>query len=83
MKPIEVTPDFYADCNEDSNKKDPKFKLGDHVRISKYKDIFAKGYNPYWPEEVLVVNKIKNTVPCTYLISDLNGEEIVASFYKK
>ena len=66
-----------------SNKKDPKFKVGDHVRISKYKNIFAKGYTPNWSEEVFVVNKIKNTVPCTYSISDLNGEEISGSFYEK
>ena len=70
MKPIEVTSDSYADCNEDSNKKDPKFKVGDHVRISKYKHIFAKGYAPNWSEEVFVVGKIKNTVPYTYVISD-------------
>ena len=44
MKPIEVTSDSYAEYNEDSNEKDPKFKAGDHARISKYKNIFAKGY---------------------------------------
>ena len=48
MKPIDVTSDSYAEYNEDFNKKDPKFKVGDHVRISKYKDIFAKGYTPNW-----------------------------------
>ena len=48
MKPIEVTDDSYVEYNEDFNKKDPKFKVGDHVRISKYKNIFAKGYNPNW-----------------------------------
>ena len=49
MKPIEVTGDYYAEYNEDpSNKKDPKFKVGDSVRISKYKNIFAKGYTPNW-----------------------------------
>ena len=46
MKPIDVTDDSYAEYNEDFNKKDPKFKVGDHVRISKYKNIFAKGYAP-------------------------------------
>ena len=69
--------------NEDSNKKNPKFKVGDHVRISKYKNIFAKGYVPNWSEEIFVINKIKNTVPWTYAISDLNGEEITGSFYEK
>ena len=82
MKPIDVTNDSYAEYNENSNKKDPKFKVGDHVRISKYKNIFAKGYTPNWSEEVFVINKIKNTVPWTYAINDLNGEEITGSFYE-
>ena len=54
-----------------SNKKNPKFKVGNNVRISKYRNIFAKGYTPNWSEEVSVINKIKNTV-----ISDLNGKGI-------
>ena len=83
MKPINVTSSSYAEYNEDTNKKDPKFKVGDHVRISKYKIIFAKGYTPNWSEEVFVINKIKNTVPWTYVISDLNGELITGSFYEK
>ena len=83
IKPIEVTSDYHAEYNEDSNKKKPKFKVGDHVRISKYKNIFANGYAPNWSEEVFVINKIKNTVPWTYAISDLNGEEITGSFYEK
>ena len=83
LKPIDVTSDSYAEYNEDSNKKDPKFNVGDHVRISKYKSIFAKGYTPNWSEEVFVVSKIKNTVPWTYVVSDLNGEEITGSFYEK
>ena len=65
------------------NDKDPKFKVGDHVRISKYKNIFAKGYTPNWSEEVFVVNKIKNTVPWTYVINDPSGEEITGTFYEK
>ena len=83
MKPIDVTSDSYAEYNEDSNVTKPKFKVGDHVRISKYKNIFAKGYAPNWSEEVFVINKIKNTVPWTYVINDLNGEEITGSFYEK
>ena len=83
MKPIDVTDDSYAEYNEDFNKKDPKFKVGDHVRISKYKNIFAKGYAPNWLEEVFVVSKIKNAVPWTYVVSDLNGEEITRNFYEK
>ena len=83
MTPIDVTDDSYAEYSEDFNKKDPKFKVGDHVRISKYKNIFAKGYTPNWSEEVFVINKIKNTVPWTYAISNLNDEEITGTFYEK
>ena len=83
MNPIDITSDFYAEYNEDSNKKDPKFKVGDHVRISKYKNIFAKGYAPNWSEEVFIVNKIKSAVPWTYVVSDLNDKKIIGSFYEK
>ena len=83
MKPIEVTSDSYAKYNEESNKKSPKYKFGDHVRISKYKNIFVKGYIPNWSEEIFIVSKIKNTVSWTYVINDLNGEEITGSFYEK
>ena len=83
MKPIDVTSDSFAGYNEDSDKKNPKFKLGDHVRISKYKNIFAKGYAPNWSEEIFVIKKVKNTVPWTYVINDLNNEEIIGSFYEK
>ena len=82
MKPIDVTDDSYAEYNAYFNKKDPKFKVGDHVRVSKYKNIFAKGYVPNWSEEVFVVSKVKNTVPWTYVINDLSGEEITGSFYE-
>ena len=68
IKPIEVTDDSYAEINEIANKKDPKFKVGDNLRISKYKNIFAKGYTPNWSEEVFIIVKIKNTVPWTYAI---------------
>ena len=61
MKPIDVIDNYYAEYNEDFNKRDPKFKVGDRVRISKYKNIFAKGYTPNW-SEVFVISKIKNTV---------------------
>ena len=64
------------------NDRDPKFKIGDYVRISKYKNIFAKGYMPNWSEEVFIISKIKNTVPWTYVINDLNGEEIIGTFYE-
>ena len=83
IKPIDVTSDSSAEYNKDFNKKDPKFKVGDHVRISKYKNIFAKGYAPNWLEEVFVVSGIKNTVPRTYFVRDLNGEKISGSSYEK
>ena len=65
MKTINVTDDSFAEYNEDSNKRNSKFKAGDHVRISKYKNIFAKGYAPNWTEEIFVIKKVKNTVPWT------------------
>ena len=65
MKPIDITDDSYAEYNEDFNKKDPRFNVGDHVKISKYKNIFAKGYAPNWLQEAFVVSKIKNAVPWT------------------
>ena len=64
-------------------KENPKFKVGDHVRISKYKNTFAKGYAPNWSEEVFVVSKIKNAGLRIYVISELNGEEITGRFYEK
>ena len=67
MKLIDVASDSYAEYNEDSNEKDPKFKVGDHVIISKYRNIFAKGYSQMWSEESFVVIKIKNTVLRTYV----------------
>ena len=67
MRPIDVTPDSYAEYNEDSNEKDPKFKVGNHVRISKYRNISAKGYIQIWSEESFVVFKIKNAVLRTYV----------------
>ena len=83
IKPINVTSDSYAEYNENSNKRNPKFKVGDNVRISKYKNLFAKGYVPNWLEEIFVIKKVKNTVPWTYDINDLNNEEIIGSFYEK
>ena len=83
MKPIDIMSDSYAEYNEDFNEKEPKFKIGDRVRISKHKNVFAKGYTQNWSEEIFVVSKIKNTVPWTYVISDLNGEPITGSFYEK
>ena len=76
MKPIDVKDNTYINIGKEINDKDPKFKVDDHVRISKYKNIFARGYTPNWSEEIFVIKEIKNTVPWTYVINDLNGEEI-------
>ena len=83
MKPIDVISDFYAEYNEDSNEKDPKFKVSNHVRILKYKNIFAKRYTSNWSEEAFFISKVNNIVPWTDVISDLNGEEIAGVFYAK
>ena len=83
MKPVNVKDNTYIDFGKEVIDKDPKFKIGDLVRLSKHKNIFAKGYTPNWSEEVFVISKIKNTVPWTYVINDPNGEEIIGSFYEK
>ena len=63
MKPIDVKDNTYINTDQEINNKDPNFKVGDHVRISKYKNIFAKDYTQNWSEEVFVIKKVKNTVP--------------------
>ena len=82
MKPVDVKDNTYIGFKKEVNDKNPKFKVGDHVRISKYKNIFAKGYMPNWSEEIFIIKKIKNTAPWTYVINDLNGEEIIGTFYE-
>ena len=83
MKPVDVKDNTYIDSSKEVNDKNPKFKVGDLVRISKYKNIFAKGYTPNQSEERFMIKEVKNTVPWTYLINDLNGEEIIETFYGK
>ena len=83
MKPVDVKSNTCIDSSKDINYKDPKFKVGDFVRISKFRDIFAKDYVPNWSEEVFVIKKVKNTVSLTYFFNDLNGEEFVGTFYEK
>ena len=83
MKPIDVTNNTYLDFGKEVNDNNPKLKVGDHVRISKYKNIFAKGYTPNWFEEVFVIKKIKNTVPWGYAIDYRNSEEINGTFYER
>ena len=74
MKSVDVKSSTYIDGSKEINDKDPKFEIGDIVRISKFKNIFEKGYVSNWSEEVFAIKKVKNTVPWTYVISDLNGE---------
>ena len=81
MKPVDFKDNTYIDFKKEVNDKELKFKVGDNVRISKYKNIFAKGYTTNWFEEVFVIQKVKNTVSWTYVINDLNGEEIIRTFY--
>ena len=85
MKPVDVKLNKYIFSNKEINNKDPKFKIGNIVRISKYKNIFAKGYTPKWTEEVfvIVIKKVKNTVLWADVINNLNREEITGKFYKK
>ena len=84
IKPTDVTDDSYAEYNEDLKKKeDHKFKVCDHVRVSKYKNIFSEGYAPNWSVKVFVVSKIKTTVPWTYVGNDLHGKKITRRFYEK
>ena len=83
MKPIDLKDNTYISTDKEINNKSPKFKVGDHVRISKCKNVFAEGYTPNRSEEVFVIKKVKNTVPWTYVIDNLNGEEITGTFYEK
>ena len=83
MKPINIKDNRYINFEKEVYNKNPKFKVGDYVRISKYKNIFAKGYMANWSEEVFIISKIKDTVPWTYDINDLNGEKIAGIFYEK
>ena len=82
MKPIDVKSNTYINIDKEVNDNDPKFKVGDHVRIPKYKNIFAKGYTPNWSEHIFVIKEIKYTVPWTYVIIDLNGQEMIGTFYE-
>ena len=83
IKSVDVKDNTYIDSEKEVSNKDPKFKIGDQVIIYKYKNILAKGYTPNWFEEAFVIKKVKNTVPWTYVINDLNGEKIIGTFYEK
>ena len=82
MKPADVKWNTNIEYSKGINNKNAKFKVSDNVIISKYQNIFAKGYNPNWSNEVFAIKKVKNTVPWTYVISDLKGKEIVGTFYE-
>ena len=83
MLNVNVKDNTYIDIGKDVNDKDPKFPVGDHVGISKYKNIFAEEYTHNWSEEIFAISKIKNTFPWTYVINDPHGEEIIGIFYEK
>ena len=83
IKPIDVENNTYIDTGKELNDNDPKFKVGDRMIISKYKNIFAKDYTPKWYEEMFVITKIKNRVPWTYVINDINREDYIGTFYEK
>ena len=83
-KPVDAQSSINIDSTKENNDKDPKFKAGDIARMSKYKNIFATVYTPSWPEEVFLIKKVKNTVPCIYVINYLNGKKRCwRTFYKK
>ena len=83
MKFVDVNSSTYIDFDKENNKEYPKFKIGNDVRIWNYKTFFANAHVSNWSEDVFVIKNVKNTVPRTYVISDLNGGEIVATFYEK
>ena len=83
MKPVVVKSNTYINSSKKINDEDPKFKIGEIIRISKYKNIFAKVYVPNWSKEYFVIKKIENTASWIYVISNLKGEEIIGTFYEK
>ena len=83
MKSVDVESNTYINSSKEINNIDPKFEIGDIVRISTYKNIFVKSYSPNWSEELFVIKKVKNIVRWTYVISDLKGQDILGTFYKK
>ena len=83
MKLIDVKDNNKRVYIDEHNEKSARYNVGDRVRISKFKNIFAKGYTPNWSKEIFIISKITNMVPYTYNIKDLNDEEIIGSFYDK
>ena len=83
MKPKDAKNDNKRVYIDEHNKKDSRFKVGDRVRISKFKNIFGKGYTPNWSTEIFIADKINDTVPYTYNLKDLNDPEILGRFYDR
>ena len=83
LKPNDVKDDNKRIYIDEYNKKDSRFNVNDRVRISKFKNIFTKGYTPNWSKEIFIINKINDTVPYTYILKDLNGQEIIGNFYDR
>ena len=83
MKPKDVKYDNKRLYIDEYNKKDSRFNVGDRLRISKFKNIFAKAYTPNWSKEIFIINKTNDTVPYTYNLKDLNDEEIICTFYDR
>ena len=83
MKPVDVKTSTCINSSKEINDEDPKFKIRDIVRISKYKNIFAKGYAPYWSEEVFVIKKVKNTARGRMLLVILKAKKLLELFTKK
>ena len=83
MKPVDVKSSVYIEFNKENDKEGSKFQVGDDVRISKCKNVFAKGYLPNWFENVFLIKNIKNSVPWAYFIKDINDEQTAATLYEK
>ena len=83
IKPVDAQSSINIDSTKENNDKDTKFKAGYIVRMSKYKNIFATVYTPSCPEEVFLIKKVKNTVPCIYVVNDLNDKKLLENFFQK
>ena len=83
MKPKDVGYNNKRVYIDEHNEKSATYNVADRVRISKFKNIFAKGYTPNWSKEIFIVDKINDTVPYTYNVKDLNGKKIIGSFYDR
>ena len=83
INPVDVKSSIYISSSKEINEKYPKFKIGDIFRISKFKSIFGKVYTPNWSEDVFVIKKVKKILYRGHVINDINGEEIVGTFYEK